>query len=127
MRPLWHLLWSDFRRPALTALEDVLAGVLCCLTIVGFRLGVQCFKIAGAALFPFGKALTNTGAAGHQASSSHLVARCSAGIWIFLSHLALAVPIAGRSSAFVRVSDVEAGDASARAFGRRRAREARLI
>lgn len=32
-----------------------LSGVLCCITIVGIPLGLQCFKFAKLAAFPFGK------------------------------------------------------------------------
>ena len=32
-----------------------LAGVLWCITIVGIPIGVQCFKFARLAFFPFGK------------------------------------------------------------------------
>lgn len=32
-----------------------LAGILCCITVVGIPLGLQCFKIAGLTLAPFGK------------------------------------------------------------------------
>ncbi len=32
-----------------------LAGLLWCVTIVGIPIGMQCFKIAGFVLFPFGK------------------------------------------------------------------------
>jgi uncharacterized membrane protein YccF (DUF307 family) len=37
------------------ALEHLLAGILLCLTIIGIPLGIACFKMAGAALVPFGK------------------------------------------------------------------------
>ena len=33
----------------------ILAGLLCCITIIGIPLGVQCFKFAGLSFFPFGK------------------------------------------------------------------------
>ncbi len=33
----------------------LLCGVLCIITVVGIPLGVQCFKFAGLALWPFGK------------------------------------------------------------------------
>ena len=36
------------------ALEHLIAGVLLCLTIIGIPLGVASFKMAGAALVPFG-------------------------------------------------------------------------
>jgi uncharacterized membrane protein YccF (DUF307 family) len=37
------------------ALEHLVVGVLLCLTIIGIPLGVGCFKMAGAALVPFGR------------------------------------------------------------------------
>lgn len=37
------------------ALEHLAVGILLCLTIIGIPLGVACFKMAGAALVPFGK------------------------------------------------------------------------
>ena len=33
----------------------IIAGCLWCLTIVGIPIGLQCFKFAGLAFFPFGK------------------------------------------------------------------------
>ena len=35
----------------------ILIGVLWCITIIGIPFGVQCFKIAAFALFPFGKTI----------------------------------------------------------------------
>jgi uncharacterized membrane protein YccF (DUF307 family) len=37
------------------ALAYVLAGLILCITIIGIPLGVADFKMAGAALVPFGK------------------------------------------------------------------------
>jgi uncharacterized membrane protein YccF (DUF307 family) len=37
------------------ALEHLLVGIVLCLTIIGIPLGIGCFKMAGAALVPFGK------------------------------------------------------------------------
>lgn len=37
------------------ALEHLFVGILLCLTIIGIPLGVGSFKMAGAALVPFGK------------------------------------------------------------------------
>lgn len=37
------------------ALFWALAGLICCLTIIGIPLGIQCFKFAGLALWPFGR------------------------------------------------------------------------
>ena len=33
----------------------ILAGLICCITIVGIPLGRQCFKMAGLTFCPFGK------------------------------------------------------------------------
>jgi uncharacterized membrane protein YccF (DUF307 family) len=37
------------------ALEHLLVGIILCITIIGIPLGVASFKMAGAALVPFGK------------------------------------------------------------------------
>jgi uncharacterized membrane protein YccF (DUF307 family) len=42
------------------ALAHLLTGALLCLTIIGIPLGVASFKMAGAALFPFGKEIVKT-------------------------------------------------------------------
>ena len=40
-----------------------LAGCLWCVTIVGIPIGLQCFKFAGLAFFPFGKTVRYGGGA----------------------------------------------------------------
>lgn len=42
----------------------VASGVLCCITIIGIPLGMQCFKFAGLAFFPFGKEIVYGGGVG---------------------------------------------------------------
>lgn len=42
----------------------LLAGILWCITIVGIPLGMQCFKFAGLAFFPFGKEIEYGGGVG---------------------------------------------------------------
>jgi uncharacterized membrane protein YccF (DUF307 family) len=42
------------------ALAHLVTGILLCLTIVGIPLGVADFKMAGAALVPFGKQIVRT-------------------------------------------------------------------
>lgn len=92
MRLLLNLLWAVFGGGFISALQYLLAGAVCCLTIVGIPFGVQCFKIAGVALFPFGKDFTSRGdPLGFVFNVIWLV---FAGIWIFLGHLALALPLA---------------------------------
>lgn len=47
---LWIILGGLF-----IALYYVVVGLLFCITVVGIPFGVQCFKMAGLALCPFGK------------------------------------------------------------------------
>lgn len=47
---LWILLGG-----LLGAIGWTLAGVLMCITIIGIPFGMQCFKIAGLTLVPFGR------------------------------------------------------------------------
>ena len=43
----------------------LISGIFWCITIIGIPVGLQCFKFAGLAFFPFGKKVTypSTGAA----------------------------------------------------------------
>lgn len=54
MKTLGNILWIIFGG-FLLWLEWAVAGLLLCITIVGLPAGVQCFKIAGLSLAPFGK------------------------------------------------------------------------
>ena len=51
-----NLLWFIFGGIIMGFLW-LLAGLLCCVTIVGIPMGVACFRIASFAFFPFGKDL----------------------------------------------------------------------
>lgn len=53
---LWILLGG-----LVSAVSWCAAGLLCCVTIVGIPLGVQCFKIAGLVLAPFGRSVSYNG------------------------------------------------------------------
>lgn len=54
MSILGNLIWLIFGG-LLTALGWLVAGLICCVTIIGIPFGLQCFKIAGLVLCPFGK------------------------------------------------------------------------
>ena len=43
------------------ALEHLIIGCLLCITIIGIPLGIGAFKMAGAALVPFGKQIVDKG------------------------------------------------------------------
>lgn len=57
---LGNLLWFVFGGLSM-GLSWLLVGALWCLTIVGIPVGLQCFKLAGLAFFPFGKTIVSAG------------------------------------------------------------------
>lgn len=63
MKPLGNILWFIFGGLWL-GLEWLIAGLLLCCTIVLIPAGLQCFKLAGLAFFPFGKEIAYGGGTG---------------------------------------------------------------
>ena len=63
----------------------LLGGILLCLTIIGIPFGIQCFKLAGLALMPFGSEVRE------KNPPSGAVAVIMNVIWIILPGLELAV------------------------------------
>ena len=59
---LGNILWFIFGGFA-AGLLWVIAGIGWCITIIGIPIGLQCFKFAGLAFFPFGKEVTYGGGA----------------------------------------------------------------
>ena len=57
MRVIGNILWLILGGLAL-ALGWALAGILLCVTVIGIPFGVECFKIAGFALVPFGREIS---------------------------------------------------------------------
>jgi uncharacterized membrane protein YccF (DUF307 family) len=57
------------------ALAHLFAGILLCLTLIGIPLGVACFKMAGAALVPFGKEIVRLADLGHVPPGAVVVRR----------------------------------------------------
>jgi len=95
MRLLLNLLWIIFGGGFVLWLEYMLGGLLLCLTIIGIPFGLQCFKLAGLALLPFGKDVdTDSAGSGALAMIFNLLWFVVAGIWIFLTHVALAAGLA---------------------------------
>ncbi len=54
MSLLGNIIWIIFGG-LLSAIGWLIAGFLCCITIIGIPFGLQCFKIAALVLAPFGK------------------------------------------------------------------------
>lgn len=95
MRLLLNLLWIVFGGGFVLWLEYMLGGLLLCLTIVGIPFGLQCFKLAGLALLPFGKDVdTETSATGALRTVFNVLWFLVAGVWIFITHVGLAIGLA---------------------------------
>ncbi len=75
-------------------LEYIVGGVLLCLTLVGIPFGMQCFKVAGVGLLPFGKEIIEAKDASAIGCLLNVFWILIAGIWIFLSHVALGLGLA---------------------------------
>lgn len=58
MKFIGNIIWLIFGGLA-SALGYVLGGFILCLTVFGIPWGLQCFKIAGLVLWPFGKKVVN--------------------------------------------------------------------
>ena len=54
MRLLGNILWFIFGG-LLGGLSWILVGIIWCITIIGIPVGLQCFKFASLAFWPFGK------------------------------------------------------------------------
>lgn len=97
MRLILNVLWIILGGGIVIALEYFLAGLILCITVIGIPFGVQCFKLAGLALWPFGKDITairQSGVGEAIGCVFNVVWLVVAGIWIFLSHVTLAVGLA---------------------------------
>ncbi|MET7640270.1 YccF domain-containing protein [Streptomyces sp. NPDC005438] len=81
------------------ALGYVLAGVICCVLIITIPWGIASFRIAGYALWPFGRTTVESRGAGIGSALGNIVWIVFAGWWLTLGHLltglALCVTVIG--------------------------------
>lgn len=81
MSCLGNVLWFLFGG-LIMGLSWALAGVLWCVTIVGIPVGLQCFKFASLAFFPFGKEVQYGGGVGSLLLNI---------LWLIVSGILLAI------------------------------------
>ncbi|HLL06406.1 MAG TPA: YccF domain-containing protein [Myxococcaceae bacterium] len=94
MRLILNILWVVLGGGFIIAIEYLIGGLLLCLTVIGIPFGLQCFKLAGLGLLPFGKDISDAPGGSAVGCILNVFWILVAGIWIFLSHLALALPLA---------------------------------
>jgi uncharacterized membrane protein YccF (DUF307 family) len=88
---LMNVLWLGFGG-ILTAVEYMIASLLMMITIVGIPFGMQIMKVAGLALWPFGKEVrSGERSGGCLYILMNVLWIFLGGIWICLSHLGFGV------------------------------------
>ncbi len=89
MRFLLNVIWLVFGGFWL-ALGYVLAGIVACILIVTIPFGIASFRMAGYALWPFGRAVIPKPGAGVGSSLGNVIWFLIAGLWLALGHLTTA-------------------------------------
>ena len=87
MRTLGNIIWVVFGG-FFVFLEYLIGGLLLCITIIGIPFGLQSFKLAHMALWPFGKDIQMMDyAPGCLSTIMNILWLLFGGIWIALTHL----------------------------------------
>ena len=90
MNLLGNLIWLVFGG-LLAALGYIFGGFVLCLTVVGIPWGMQCFKIAGLVLWPFGKKVVPAaGGTGCLGMICNIVWLLCGGLYTAVVHLVFA-------------------------------------
>ncbi|HEY0187242.1 MAG TPA: YccF domain-containing protein [Cellulomonas sp.] len=90
MKTLLNLIWLLLGGLWL-ALGYVVAGLICCVLVVTIPFGIASFRIAGYALWPFGRTIVDHPGAGAMSTIGNVVWILVAGWWLALGHLTTAV------------------------------------
>lgn len=87
MNTLGNLIWLIFGG-LLSALGYCVGGLVLCFTIIGIPFGLQCFKLAGFVLWPFGRmAVSTTTASGCLPLLFNIIWILFGGLWLAIGHL----------------------------------------
>ena len=89
MRALLNLIWLVFGGFWL-ALGYVAAGILACILIVTIPFGIASFRMAGYALWPFGRAVVPKPTAGVGSALGNVIWFLIAGLWLAIGHVTTA-------------------------------------
>ena len=81
------------------AIGYCVAGLICCVLIITIPFGIASFRIAGYALWPFGRTIVDAPDAGAASLLGNIIWFIVAGLWLAIGHLftgvALCVSIIG--------------------------------
>lgn len=65
----------------------ILAGIVACILIITIPFGIASFRIAGFALWPFGRTMANRPDAGSPSFVGNVIWFIFAGLWLAIGHL----------------------------------------
>jgi uncharacterized membrane protein YccF (DUF307 family) len=95
MSLIGNILWIVFGGGIVIFFEYLVGGLILCLTVVGIPFGLKCIDIGIQSLLPFGKRIVVEPAAeGCVTMGLNVIWLLFAGIWIAISHVALAIALA---------------------------------
>ena len=93
MRTLLNIIWVVFGGFWLF-LGYLIFGLIACIFIITIPAGVACFRIAGYALWPFGRTVVETPGAGAMSCLSNVVWFVVAGLWLAVTIVGIPLAIA---------------------------------
>lgn len=87
MNTLGNIIWLLFGG-LVAVLGYLVGGLILCITIIGIPFGVQCFKLAGFVLWPFGRAAVSTPDSGGCLSTvMNIIWIVCGGLWVAAAHV----------------------------------------
>ena len=92
MKTLLNVIWLVLAGLWL-ALGYVVAGIVCCLLVVTIPFGIVSFRIAGYALWPFGRTVVDKPTVGAWSTIGNVIWLVVAGIWLAIGHVLTAIPL----------------------------------
>ncbi|MFJ6214314.1 YccF domain-containing protein [Streptomyces sp. NPDC092296] len=75
------------------AIGYVLAGIICCVLIITIPFGIASFRIAGYALWPFGRTTVERRDAGAGSLIGNIIWIVFAGWWLALAHITTGIAL----------------------------------
>ena len=91
MNLLGNIIWLIFGGLA-AALGYLFGGIILCITIVGIPWGLQCFKIAGLVLWPFGRQVaSDTGSTGCLTLLCNITWLLCGGLYTVVVHICFGI------------------------------------
>lgn len=87
MRLIGNILWVVIAGLGM-CIGYLVAGIILCATVIGIPFGIQAFKLAGYALWPFGRVVVDRRGSRPAASAlANVLWLVLAGIWLAIGHV----------------------------------------